>query len=345
MLTIDHKFTLVLFTDEGKPLGSAAVEADWEPAVQWTSFYFARRGELPLNNGCGTASILPVWDCELKAPCCRGFRVSIPRDGKSPCTSDFPSGYFRRFAVKLAALFIEEGKLAKDAVFRYVVIALEGRDSDSAPSVGGLQVEERFAPLPLLDSSLRDWERRTTPVGIIDPDDMPVLVPQQVLDQIAEQTHAERGRETGGVLIGNLHQDATVPEIFAEVTAQIPAEHTRGDAVKLTFTPATWSGVDAAIKLRGRSEIYLGYWHSHPVFAWCKARECTLEKQANCRLAKDFFSTDDEALLRAVFPRGHSLALVANDTAFTSLTFSCFGWREGAIHPRGYHLIGGPHAT
>ena len=100
---------------------------------------------------------------------------------------------------------------------------------------------------------------------MIDADDMPVFVPQHLLDQVAEQTLAERGRETGGILIGNLHRDATLPEIFAEVTAQIPAEHTRGDAVKLTFTPDTWVAVDNAIKLRGRSEIYLGYWHSHPV--------------------------------------------------------------------------------
>ena len=100
MLKIDHKFALVLFGGEGEPLGSAAVEADWEPAVQWTSFYFVRRGELPLNNGCGTVSILPLWDRELKAPYCRGFRVSIARAGQSPCTSDFPPSYFRRVAAK-----------------------------------------------------------------------------------------------------------------------------------------------------------------------------------------------------------------------------------------------------
>jgi Prokaryotic homologs of the JAB domain len=345
VLKNDHKFALVLFAAEGEPLGSAAMEVDWEPAVEWTSFYFHRRGELPLNDGCGTASIQPLWDPEVGEPYCRGFRVSIARSGQSPCTSDFPVSYFRRLAANAAALFVQQGKMEKGDIFRYVVIALARAERDSGAPAGGLQVEERAAPLRVLESSLADWQSRATPVGVLDPDDMPVFVPQYLLDQVAFQTVAERGRETGGILIGHLHRDAAVPEIFAEVTAQIPAEHTRGDAVKLTFTPATWSAVDDAIKLRRRGEIYLGYWHSHPVRAWCASRECTLEKQKNCRLARDFFSADDEALLRAVFPRGHSLALVANDTAFQDLTFSWFGWREGSIQPRGYYLIGGAHAT
>ncbi len=205
-------------------------------------------------------------------------------------------------------------------------------------------MEERVAPLHVLDSSLQEWQQRATPVGLVDSDDMPAFVPQQLLDEVAAQTLAERGRETGGILIGKLHRDAALPEIFAEVTAQIPAEHTRGDAVKLTFTHDTWAAVDAAIKLRGRNEIYLGYWHSHPVFEWCKTRECTLEKQATCKLAS-IFSTDDENVMRTVFPRGHSIALVANDTAFQDLTFSWYGWREGSIQPRAYYLMGDHHAT
>src|SRR5271157_2315807 len=345
VLNIEHKYAVVLFAEEGDPLGSAAVEVDWEPAVQWTSFYFLRRGELPLNNGCGTASIFPLWDREVGEPYCRGVRVSIARNGRSPCTSDFPPSYFRRVAAKAAALFVQEGKLEKDSVYRYVVVALAGKGTANASSASGLQVEEQVKPLRLLDSSLREWQKRAMPVGLVDPDDMAVFITQDLLDQVASQTLAQRGRETGGVLIGHLHRDAALPEIFAEVTAQIPAEHTRGDAVKLTFTPDTWVAVDSAIKLRGRSEIYLGYWHSHPVFEWCKSRQCTLEKQANCHLAKDFFSADDEALLRAVFPRGHSLALVANDTAFTSLTYSWFGWREGSVQPRGYYRMGDHHAT
>jgi ABC-type proline/glycine betaine transport system substrate-binding protein len=168
---------------------------------------------------------------------------------------------------------------------------------------------------------------------------MPVFIAPQVLRDAAERTAAQRGTETGGVLIGKLWRDAVAGEIFAEVTAQIPAEHTSGTQVKLTFTVATWAAADAALRLRGRGEVYVGYWHSHPVFEWCKAKECTPDKQQTCLLAKDFFSADDEAVMRAAFPRAYNIALVANDTAFTGLTYSMFGNREGLIQPRGYNIL------
>lgn len=344
-----HKFALVLLREEGDVIGNAAVEVDWEPAVNCATFHFQRRGELPIDDTCGTAAILPLWDRDMGPPYCRGFRVSLPRPQQSACISDFPTGYFRRLASIAAGLFIESGKLEKGDVFRYVVVALSSDEPPSAPaSMSELQVAEQATPLQVQESSLAEWISRAKPVGTVDADDMPVFVPPYLLEQVAAQTLAERGRETGGILIGRLHRDPSVPEIFAEVTAHIPAEHARGDVVKLTFTPETWSAVDAAIKLRaknGTREIYLGYWHSHPVSRWCAARECSPDKQKNCALACDFFSADDETLFRTIFPRSHSLALVANDTAFQDLTFSWFGWREGFIQPRGYYLLGDRHAT
>jgi hypothetical protein len=43
--------------------------------------------------------------------------------------------------------------------------------------------------------------------------------------------------------------------------------------------------------------------------------------------------------MRAAFPRAYSVAIVANDTAFTDLTFSMFGNREGTTQPRGFHVL------
>ena len=178
----------------------------------------------------------------------------------------------------MAAVFVEKGKLEQNEAFRYVVVALAGSEKPEAVPTSGMQVEERVVTLPVQESSLADWQLRSTPVGHIDPDDFPIFVPQYVLDQVAEQTLAERGRETGGILIGKLHRDRGVPEIFAEITAMIPAEYTEGDAVKLTFTADTWVAVNNAIKLRGGDELYAGYFHSHPVRNWCASRASARSK-------------------------------------------------------------------
>lgn len=339
MLEYPYQFALLLGRENGSTLGLVPVEPDWGPALECTRLYFARRGELAVVGGGEGASIRPLWDSSKGAPNCRGFRVVISRNGARPVSSDYTTGHFRALARQASAQLVEEGKLAAGDHFQYRVVAYERDKKDEQEEAGRLNAEERTPAVALLDSTLADWRRRSAPSGVVDDDDMPVFIPRHVLDEAAALTAAERGRETGGVLIGNLRRDPDLPEIFAEVTAQISAEHTRGDAVKLTFTSDTWAAADAAIKLRRRSEVYLGYWHSHPVREWCKSRQCTPEKQQSCSLARDFFSADDQALLRAVFPRAYSLGLVVNDTSFEDLTFSLFGWREGSIGPRGFYIL------
>ena len=181
MLSINHQFAVVLFDGDGETLGSAAVEADWVPAIEWASWQFRRKGELSLTDGRGAASIQPLWNREMGEPYCRGVRISFARNGLAPCTSDFPVTYFRAGAAKAAALFVEKGKLKKDGRFHYVVVALEN-DAAAAPSCGGLQVEERVAPLHVVDSSLPEWQDRATPVGLVDGDDMALFCPRHVLD-------------------------------------------------------------------------------------------------------------------------------------------------------------------
>jgi hypothetical protein len=341
MLKDDYRYALLLFRRDGSALGSASVTVDWEPAAEWTRFYNARRGGIPLC-GEGIASIEPLWDRTEGEPYMRGFRVAYASGGQK-VTSDFPSGYFSELAAKASAEFVKRGKLEAGDTYLFQAVAF-AKNGNGKPAEGpALEVVEEKPYLEFVESRLDDFQRRSLPAGVVDADDMPVFIPQRVLDEAAALTRGVEGRETGGVLIGRLHRDAGLPEIFAEVSAQIPAEHTRGTVTKLTFTAETWSAASAAIRLRNQGEVYLGYWHSHPVREWCRNKECTLEKQKNCRLAKNFFSEDDVTVMRAAFPRGHSVGLVANDTAF-GLSFSLFGWREGKIQSRGFSILEEPHA-
>jgi|SRR5579872_49835 len=344
MLENDYQFSLLLFRKDGSPLGSASVNVDWEPAVEATRFLHARHGLVPFC-GEGTAYLQPLWDKLEGEPHIRGFRVIFEARGSRPVSSEFPSRYFREAAAQASDEFVKRGKLEAGETYLYQAVA--HRNNGAVPANGAgflLEAVEQAPAVSLSQSCLKDVQSRSAPVGVIDADDMPVFIPRRILDEVVTLTMQTEHQETGGILIGHLRRDMALPEIFAEATAQIAAEHTRSSATKLTFTAESWNAATAAIRLRKRSEIFLGYWHSHPVKDWCASRECSLEKQKQCRLAKDFFSEDDCAVMRAAFPRAYSLGLVANNTATEGVTFSLFGWREGGIHARGFHVLEETHA-
>ena len=136
-----------------------------------------------------------------------------------------------------------------------------------------------------------------------------------MIEETVELMVRAGGKETGGILIGHLHRDPGRRQLFLEVTAQIPAQHAEQELARLTFTPETWTAVDAALALRGKGEIQLGWWHSHPASHWCD--DCPPETRRRCKSAGapsgDFFSAHDVALHRTVFPRAYSIALVLSD--------------------------------
>src|SRR6185437_2768668 len=102
--------------------------------------------------------------------------------------------------------------------------------------------------------------------------------------------HEQAGAtETGGVLIGLVHRDTDHPgRLFVEVTAQIPVRHAEHELTRLTFTPDTWKAVDGAIRLRGKKERKVGWWHTHPSRKWCE--KCPVENRKVCKLSGEFFS-------------------------------------------------------
>ena len=336
-LKFPYRFAVAMYSEDGTNLGTVLAKHDFEPAFEWARFYFQRRGQLGLDANQAISKVTPLWEHTLGEPYCRGYRIQIDAPGLRPVASDFPMTHFREYAATVASRFVEQERLRAGDVYSYLLVAHPA--PQSATEADGLSVTNASPNVPAREAVLQDYLDRATPSGVIDQDDMPVFVSRSVLAQAEERTHAEQGTETGGILIGMLWRDSKIGEIFAEITAQIPAEHTSGTNVKLTFTAQTWAAAAAALRLRNRGEVFLGYWHSHPVREWCKGKSCTLEAQKSCHLAKDFFSADDDAVMRAAFPRAYSVAIVANDTAFTDLTFSMFGNREGTTQPRGFYVL------
>jgi hypothetical protein len=135
-------------------------------------------------------------------------------------------------------------------------------------------------------------------------------------------------------MIGHIRRDPSLPELFAEVTAQVPARFAKKELTSLTLTSETWSHVDQVIESRGEGEAYLGWWHSHPTTEW--RRKLGDKQQADGRAeACAFLSADDIALHRTVFPRAWSVALLVCDAS----KFALFGWRYGMVKPRKFHIF------
>jgi len=337
MLESGYRYVLELFKEDGAWLGRVSAEADWIPALEWTRLWALRRGLLPREALAATASLEPVWDAEAGEPHLAGFQVAIAAAGREARCS-FATAYFRTLAEQASRHFVEQGLLCEGEIFRFAVAAYRR----FPPSDNGGGAVELPPPLSIHPASLEAYLRRAAPVGVIDAQDYPVFLPAALLKELEELTRAHAGFETGGVLIGRLLHDPAAPELFAELAAQIPLRG-QGEPTRLSFTPERWTEIQAALALRRREETCLGYWHSHPVAAWCreKGRQCCPERLPACALAEGYFSGEDRALLRAVFPRAYSLGLVVNDQPLGRLTFSLFGWRRGLIQPRGYYVLEG----
>jgi len=332
-----YQYVIELFREDDSPLGQASVKVDWGPAEEWAKFQAMRRGLLGSNEPGRVTSIEPLWLRDVGEPHLEGFRVNIATSAGNVAT-DFATGYFKSLATQASSLFIDKGKLQTGERFRYLAAAFRLEREQTNGSRFQFTTEEIAPPIVIKEASLAERVVAAVPYGAIINGDVPVFVPRRVLDEAAALSRQSVARETGGILIGHLHRDRSVPELFVEVTAQIHARHTEADLTKLTFTAETWTEAQAAIDLRRKGEIMLGWWHSHPVREWCK--DCAPERQQVCKMAGEFFSAHDHALHRTVFPRAYSIALVANDVAAGDVTFSAFGWREGLLESRGFLISG-----
>jgi len=337
MLKNEYRYALMLYREGKASLGQVTVEVDWEPAREWTEFRLLRRGLVSADEAGRVFRVQPLWHPKLGEPYMEGFRVTVESQSGQEASADFTNSYFRLLAKQASALLIEKGSLKKGERFKFLAAAFPQQKVREAVKLK-FTMEEVAPDLPLRDASLAVQVQGSTFQGRRDDDDMPLFVPQRVLEEAKALSKQAGAKETGGILIGHLGRDRELPEIFAEVTAQIPARHTEASLTSLTFTSETWTDVRAALELRRKGEIMLGWWHSHPVREWCKG--CSTKSQKVCTMASDFFSAHDHALHRTIFPRAYSVALVVNDMSANDATFSMFGWRRGLLEARGFHIAG-----
>jgi hypothetical protein len=336
---VDSPFRLLaeLSRTDGTPIGACPVEPDWQPAEESLRFQALRRNRVVGAEA--LARIVPVWDT-AGPPFVRGMHAALDEETDEPIGCDLPLTYFRTQVNSAAARLLGD-QWAQERTVHYGINAfpLEHEVHEKA--------ERPWVIREVVRSPIRG-ERRMSDlltgslfVGASESnaDDFPVFIPASVLHAAEELKTAAGENETGGILIGHLWRDVESLEIFAEVTALIPARHTTANSTKLTFSPQTWDAVHTAIAVRAKDEIWLGWHHTHPSRYWCK---CGPEAQKTCSLGRQFFSADDVALHRTVFSKGFHIALVTGDRPLLEggweSVHTSYGWRHGIVESRGFYL-------
>jgi proteasome lid subunit RPN8/RPN11 len=319
--------------------------------MEWASFSAARKFPDPAARDLRLDEIVcrlePCFDPELGPPYVARFRAVTALRNRS-LELEIPTTYFRDLAQTASSQFVARGDLAPGEVFQYRICAYAALVRQVTE---GLAPRSPFAVRPIAQAlavnqrSLDGYVEASLPHGSCGEDTFPVFIPRHVLREAADVMRAAGAKETGGILVGHLHRDAIQPELFAEVTAQVPAQYAVQELTRLAFTPDTWVAVDTAISLRQQNEIYLGWWHSHPSGEWCEA--CPPETRQRCKLSGrvpgSFFSTLDLALHRSVFPRAYSVALVLTQECRDGNggpTAQLYGWHQGMMVARGFQVLG-----
>jgi proteasome lid subunit RPN8/RPN11 len=337
------QYALSLYRDDGSFLGETPVVPDFVPARERAGFDGMRRGLLPPTPATLNYVVQPTWHPTAGQPFLSGFTLAVSNDGDEKSLVQFPSRYFEGLAQDVAARHIQEGRLKAGELFRYLVAAFPAKATSSAKPAPAFLVATADPPLALGDGAdLAGFRDASVPFDGPREEDVSVFIPRAVLDEAVDVTRRAGRNESGGLLIGRLHRDSRTPEIFVQITAQVAAEHALGQAAKLTFTSATWTAARAAIALRRSNEQMLGWYHSHPFAPSAGCKDCEKHKNRTCSASSAFFSGDDIAVHRAIFPRAYSVALVIGESDCAGLVYALFGWgKQGSIVQRGFHILEG----
>jgi proteasome lid subunit RPN8/RPN11 len=337
MVRDPYRYALQLERTDRSPLGQFPIDVDWEPACEWARFTSLREGKCEAETADGDVTIEPEWDATRGEPYVGGVCVSRAGNGSGPQSVKLPLAYFQSSTTGISRGLVEKKILQPGEQFQYSVVAFRAPRRPPLKGTLALAFEEVASPLVVKALATQSLLPGATAFGGSHPDDVTVFIPQKVLDETGVLTNAAGANETAGVLIGHVCRDPQSRAIFLEVTDLIPAKHTRSEPTQVTFTADTWTAVEDAIRLRHEGEIMVGWFHSHPAKFWCSA-ECPPETRRQCPLSRSFFSGEDCALHRAVFPMGYCVALLVTNTD-AGLRYALFGWRHGLVVQRGFHVL------
>lgn len=339
----DHPFEYVLelwHKSPGEVLGRVPIKIDWVPVREALIMDLLRRGVIDQPTALPSISVKPVWDEHIGPPAIIGFRATLAAAG-TEASRIFTTTYFKAQAQQASRLFVERGGLKQGETFEYCVLAIPRRPA--AQTSPRFSLTQKEIPLLIKPAKIERLMAGALLFGTQKPQDFPVFFHWRVLEQASLQTRKAGSSETGGVLVGHVCRDAELPELFLEITELIPAS-AKGELTRLSFTPDTWTDVQAAIDRRNRGEIWLGWFHSHS-FYYERNDDTETKDRFDRKIATPFLSEEDCRLHRVCFPRAYGIALLITDSPRSGMSWTTFGWRSGELARRAFHVIRTPLPT
>ena len=322
----------------GEKLGDFKLDdVAYEPAIQWAHFAGVKQGLITPVLVPAAAEIIPVACSERGLPYIEGFEVRFAGQSRG---MKFGNDLLHNDVLRNSSALIEQGRLQAGEQFTYRICSfapgseIDSRRSNTSPETS--DHSEDFSLLPSVEVlNIRDDllpESSHSVGGPWDDDDLPIVIPQHVLDEAVLLAASAAEKESGGLLLGQLCRDVDTLQLFLEITAFMPAPHARGTETSLHLGPDTFAAVEKLLALRNCNEQTVGWLHSHPWFC----RNCPVEQRQHCALREPFFSEADRNVHRTLFPQAFSPAVLITDLGEGRTSIDVFGWRRGLIESRGF---------
>lgn len=155
--------------------------------------------------------------------------------------------------------------------------------------------------------------------------------------------------ETGGLLLGRLAFCPDSRWLYTVVHHVLEASNSEGSTYSLTFTDATWAGLQRVLEARARrpelrGERLVGSAHGHSFLPYQEGETCDgCPVQPACDLTTAYLSDSDRIWSRAVFPREPwQLALVFGLTPRRERVRALYGQRAARLVQRDYFVLESP---
>ncbi|MBN2329698.1 MAG: hypothetical protein JXR73_21330 [Candidatus Omnitrophica bacterium] len=333
MIENHYDYCVEIHSKEDGLIAKCRMNIDWAPAVEDALWRGICLGVLDAFHPDGDIAIEPSFDPELQAPYIAGFSIRLPI-ANHPFSVEFNSQYFWMQLYPLTSLLHQQNQSGDKNAYYYQFFAMKKSSFVETETKSSIKIKALEPAFSMISIDLQSYREKSESVD--NPQkEFPVFIRRTVLDECIEQSKEAGSLEIGGVLLGSVGKDKD--ETFLEITHQIPVQ-SPGTLNKLEFKPETWEYMRWKVQQRGVQGDWIGWWHTHS-YLKDVCHKCEKYKTNSCHAGSLFFSTDDYAVQRTVFPRAYSVALVIGESPCAGLQYGLWGWRKGLMERRGFYVL------